>query len=86
MSSPCMLYLSASRIPEWLETALNVVFLGLAFAAFGWGFVLDQRYTGPYTLKVASATQKWRRAVIVMFWQTMPFPLMGWIGSLKNGA
>ena len=63
--------------PEWqLWTALIFMFVS-GLAVFGWGFILEQKYTGPYTLLTASSDQKWKWAAIIMFWQTLIIPILG---------
>jgi len=61
--------------------AIVAVVTALAFlvcvGGLAWSFVLDTRYTGPYTLVRASLEQKLRWAAKITFWQTLSIPILG---------
>lgn len=65
--------------PEWQSWAVAIIIFTAMLVCLGWGFILEQKYTGPYTLLSTSSHQKWKWAVTVMFWQTLIIPIMGLI-------
>lgn len=64
-----------------LSPAIVVLVTALGFVAcvggLAWSFVLDTRYTGPYTLVRASMKQKLGWAAKITFWQTLTIPILG---------
>ena len=68
--------------PEWLVIAAALIAIGLCLVALAWGFILDRKYNGPYTLLAASNGQKWKRATIIMFVETVWIPLAGSLQAL----
>ena len=42
-----------------------------------WGIILERRYMGPYTLLATTPHERWTRAIILSFWQTIPIPVLG---------
>lgn len=68
--------------PVWLAIAAAIITIGLCLVAIVWGFVLDRKYNGPYTLLAASNGQKWKRATIIMFAYTVWIPLAGPLQAL----
>ena len=62
------------------DISLAIPVLYLVEAA--WGFILDRRYNGPYTLLAASNRQKWKRSIIIMFVETVWIPLAGSLQAL----
>jgi len=69
---------------DWLGTTIIVIFSVAMIGAFSWGAVLEIRFIGPYTLKAASRQQKWQRAAVIVFLQTIPFALIGLVGPVIN--
>jgi hypothetical protein len=69
--------LLAPDTPEWLMVTVVVVSFIFIIGLWGWGMVLERRYTGPYTLIKTSNREKWRRAAILAPFQTAMLPLMG---------
>ena len=57
-----------------LVTALGFL---VCVGGLAWSFVLDTRYTGPYTLVRASMKQKLGWAAKITFWQTLTIPILG---------
>lgn len=74
---PILSPLFGPNTPEWQLWAALIFMFGSGLAVFGWGFILEQKYTGPYTLLTASSDQKWKWAAIIMFWQTLIIPILG---------
>jgi len=68
-----------------LETPVSPVVVALVtvvgflvcVGGLAWSFILDTRYTGPYTLLRATMRQKLRWAAKITFWQTLAIPLLG---------
>jgi len=70
--------------PEWLAIAAAMLAIGLCLVALVWGFILDRKYNGPYTLLAASNGQKWKSATIIMFLYTVCIPLAGALQPLMS--
>ena len=65
--------------PEWLVGTALVIFLIAGMGSLLWGYILERRYTSPYTLLAASSQQKWRWAVTLAFWETIFVVVLGLI-------
>lgn len=72
-----------SDAPSPLPIAIPVG-LVLAFAAWVWSAILEQRYIGPYTLAQTSPASLWRRSAILGGWRTLGVALMT-LGLLLMG-
>jgi hypothetical protein len=68
--------------PDWLVGVALVVFLITGMGSLVWGYILERRYTGPYTLLAASSQQKWRWAVTLAFWETIFVVVLGLIAPI----
>jgi hypothetical protein len=68
--------LGVSTFP-WGTVLVTVLVSLIAVGGFIWSFVLDTRYTGPYTLLRANLRQKLRWAFYITFWQTLVIPALG---------
>lgn len=70
--------------PEWQLWAIGIFMLISIMVVVGWGYILEQKFTGPYTLLSASSRQKWKWAAIVVFWQTLMIPLLGLVQPILS--
>ncbi len=68
--------------PGWLIGLALAVLLIAAFGSIMWGYILERRYTGPYTLLGASSQQKWRWAVTLAFWNTISVVVFGLVAPI----
>ena len=68
--------------PEWLVGTALVIFLIAGMGSLLWGYILERRYTSPYTLLAASSQQKWRWAVTLAFWDTISLVVLGLIAPI----
>ena len=68
--------------PGWLIGLALVVFLIAGIGSVMWGYMLERRYTSPYTLRGASSQQKWRWAVTLAFWDTISLVVLGLIAPI----
>jgi Zn-dependent protease with chaperone function len=61
-------------IPSPLSAALLLVITAVPLIV---GYMFDRRYKGPYTLADAGEQDKTRWSLILAFWKTLPFLLLG---------
>lgn len=81
---PISISLFGPNTPEW-QLWLVIIFMFVsALATVGGSFILEQRFTSPYTLAKASSRQKWKWAAIIMFWQTLIIPILGLIQPILS--
>ncbi|MDH5507885.1 MAG: hypothetical protein OEZ02_11760 [Anaerolineae bacterium] len=82
MVNPFSNVILGPETPEWqIVTALVIITVVMLFS-LGWSFVVERRFTGPYTLLAATSKQKWEMAAKVMFWQTLMFPFLGFAAPI----
>ena len=74
----------APDTPEWLLTTATVVFLLLLFGLGGWGLILEIRYISPFTLIQTNNRDKWRKAFILAFLQTVIIPVIGFMAPIVS--
>lgn len=68
---------SALNTAEWLFMIFIISVVGAIFAWAILGFVLEIKYSGPYTVANASGKEKWRRSTILALVQTGILPITG---------
>jgi hypothetical protein len=78
------LALLAPDTPDWLVIPFLIILLVAGCCIIVWGIILEIRYTGPYTLKISSSSQKWRQAVIIAIIQTGFIPLLGFAAPVLS--
>ena len=74
----------APNTPEWLLTITTILIIIACMAGPVYGFILDRKYTGPYTLRAASSKQKWRWAAMTAFWPSLFIPFIGLVAPLLS--
>lgn len=74
----------APNTPEWLLAVKIILTMIACIAGPVYGFILDRKYTGPYTLLAASSKQKWRWAAMITFWPSLLILFIGLVAPLLS--
>jgi hypothetical protein len=75
---------STPDTPEWLLTVTVILTSIACIAGPLFGFILDRRYTGPYTLRTASSKQKWQWAAMITLWPSLLVPFIGLVAPILS--